>query len=170
MRNNLTQARLKELLDYDPETGVFTWRVSPNVKISPGSRAGTVQHRCGYRYIGIYRRQYQEHRLAVLYTAGSWPELQVDHINGDPGDNRITNLRQCTPGENQQNRRLKSKAASGFVGVSLRSTTGKWQAAICAQGRQVYLGVFQDKSDAIAAYVLAKAQLHTFQPTPRSSA
>ena len=88
MRNQLTQERLKELLHYDPETGYFTWKISPNNAVKVGSVAGTSMN--NYIRIIIDHKAYLAHRLAFLYMEGYFPEHEVDHINRIRDDNRST--------------------------------------------------------------------------------
>jgi hypothetical protein len=85
----LTAERLRELLNYDPDTGVFTWRVRPVHSHRVGDIAGSVRTTRGYRLIGVAGRVYKAHRLAWLYMMGEWPKDQIDHINRDPSDNRF---------------------------------------------------------------------------------
>jgi hypothetical protein len=153
----MNQQELKSLLNYDPITGEFTWH--------NGKRAGSVSKQIGYRRIGINNKHYYEHRLAWLYTYGYLPINHIDHINGIRDDNRIQNLREATYGENHQNR-VKSKAnSSGYMGVT--SVRNKWQAQIRINKKYVYLGVFNTPEEASQAYLKAKQQYHTFNPTPR---
>jgi len=88
----LTQERLKELLSYDPETGAFTWLLSPGPK-RKGEQAGS-QHHSGYRFVKLDGKMYAEHRIAFLYVHGYFPEGDVDHINRIRNDNRPDNLRE----------------------------------------------------------------------------
>jgi hypothetical protein len=101
----LTAERLRELLDYDPETGRFIWRKDhPTAKhIKAGSVAGTKNGR-GYWVIGVAGAKYVAHRLAWLYVTGEWPAHLVDHENGDRLDNRFANLREATDSQNNFNR------------------------------------------------------------------
>jgi hypothetical protein len=99
---DLTQARLKQLLDYDPETGVFTWRVNRGGAAKAGTRAGCPTP-FYYRVIRIGGRSRREHSLAWLYVHGHWPADELDHINRVRDDNRIANLREVTHAENMQN-------------------------------------------------------------------
>ncbi|MCK9994454.1 MAG: hypothetical protein Dbin4_02974, partial [Alphaproteobacteria bacterium] len=98
----LTQSRLKELLHYDPDTGVFTRRVQTSSNARVGDVAGCL-HPEGYRHIQIDGKRYAAHRLAWLYMTGEWPTNQLDHLNGVRDDNRWGNLREATHGQNQQN-------------------------------------------------------------------
>src|SRR4029450_2313606 len=114
----LTAERLRELLDYDPETGDFTWKVNRRC-VRSGSVAGNVNCVDGYCYIGVDARRYHAHRLAWLYIKGAWPNDQIDHINGNKADNRFANLRQATHSQNQANGGRYSNNASGYNGVTL---------------------------------------------------
>ncbi len=149
----IAQARLKELLSYDPDTGVFTWKVSRG-KVKAGDVSACI-HTFGsgksYRVIKLAGRQYLSHRLAWLYTRGHFPAREIDHINGDGTDNRLCNLRSVTHSENQKNIRLYSNNASGVCGVSWHKPSRKWLARIKADSKRLHLGLFEDLSDAIAA-------------------
>ncbi len=133
----LTQNRLKELLHYNPETGVFTRKVSRG-KTLKGERAGYVNV-SGYRIIEIDGKAHREHRLAFLYTEGSMPPDCVDHINRVSTDNRLSNLRKVTHQENMANR----KDNAPFVGVGWRDDCSRWQARAKIKGKDVYLGYFK---------------------------
>lgn len=111
---------LKELLHYESETGVFYWLVSNSNRIKVGDVAGCVNP-YGYVVIRIDGHLYRAHRLAWLYVYGNYPEGKqpfIDHINGNPSDNRITNLRCSSLAENQKNRKINSNNKSGVLGVS----------------------------------------------------
>lgn len=163
--SDLTAARLRHLLDFDKSTGIFRWRIKW-YRMNPGDTAGTPDGR-GYWHIMISRRSYKSHRLAWLHTYGEWPGGDIDHINGDRSDNRVSNLKICTNAENGQNRGLNKNNKSGHVGVSFHAQTGKWQAHIHADGRRHQLGEFLEKEDAALAYANAKTKLHPYQPVLR---
>ncbi len=146
---SLTQCRLKELLHYDPETGLFT-RFSGNV-------AGTIRPD-GYVRITLAREPYYAHRLAFLYMTGYFPANDVDHINHIRGDNRWENLRVVTKSENHKNRQLTSHNTSGVVGVSWHKSTNKWIARIGREGQQTHLGLFATIEEAAAARAKASKQ------------
>ena len=160
----LTQERLKEMLHYDPDTGVFSWLKKPAKKIVVGSRAGIARHARGYRSVGLFGERHQEHRLAFLYMTGMWPDDGVDHINGIAGDNRMCNLRLCTHAENHQNR-----PATDTTGTAWSACSRRWAARIKVQGVTIHIGMFDSRQEAHQAYLAAKARLHTFQPTPRDA-
>jgi hypothetical protein len=159
-KHTLTQERLKELLHYDPETGVFTNRATRNQLAKAGTEAGFVTSPQGYRSIGIKGRQYRSHRLAWLYVYGAWPEGDIDHINGVCDDNRIANLRDVSTSENCQNQRtVRSNSKSGLIGAR-QFRPGKWQSQIKVNGRCIHLGTFYSPEEAHAAYIAAKRKYH----------
>lgn len=149
---------VNSLLAYDPETGVFTWREYRGGKAKAGVQAG--HHRAnGYLQIKVRWQYFEAQRLAWLLSTGSWPRGHVDHLDGDPSNNRIRNLRDVSRQINAQNqRRPRDKSTSGFLGVSPHH--GKFQARIGLDGRNLYLGTFKSPEEAHAAYLLAKRKLH----------
>lgn len=151
-------SRLRELLHYDPETGVFTWAMDKN-RARKGMRAGKVA-KSGYRRIQIDGVQYNEHELAWLYVHGERSTPTIDHKNMVKTDNAIANLRQATTAQNQQNKPAQSNNTSGFKGVSKFARTGRWRAEIKANGVKKYLGSFADPEAAAEAYRAAAANLH----------
>lgn len=158
----LTQARLKELLHYDPTTGVFVWlkKSSSYSRVEVGSVAG---NECGkgYRQIKIDGSTFKAHRLAWFYIHGNIPETDIDHRNGVTGDNRILNLRPITHQQNNHNQALPPKHnVSGLIGASWNGNAGKWQATIRVDGKNRYLGLHSTPELAHAAYLKAKDELH----------
>ncbi len=158
----ITQAGLKELLNYNPETGDFTWRVSTANCIKVGSLAGS-KDSYGYHKIAIKGKTYKAHRLAWLYTHGEFPKDVIDHINGVRDDNRIGNLRAVTAKENQRNQKKFVHNTSGVTGVHWHKTKKRWLARIFAEGRRIHLGSFVDLGLAIEARKEAD-KLHNFHP------
>lgn len=159
---DLTAARLRELLHYDPTTGVFTWKVHRSGMAPKGSVAGSV-YNTGYWMIGVDRRYYSAHRLAWMYMHGSIPEgLVIDHINGEKLDNRIVNLRVVSPGVNNQNRRRVhiDKTSSAPLGVCWDKTLKTWKASLRHNGRTVNIGNFKSPERAHEAYLSRKRALH----------
>lgn len=152
MKNSLDQSRLKELLDYDAESGLFHWRVrSPKSKNRVGDQAGC-KATDGYIVVGIDGRYHKGHRLAWLHTFGEWPECTLDHINGVRDDNRIANLRLATKSENCRNAQISIKNKSGFKGVHWNKASKKWRATCKAGARPTYLGSFDTAEAAAIAY------------------
>jgi len=164
----LTQQRLKELLHYDPETGLFTWlaKTSSQSRINIGDVAGTM-HTKGYRAIMIDKKLYKAHRLTFLYMTGKFPENDTDHINGIRDDNRWINLRPCTKAENNQNKSPYKGSSSKYLGVHWEKQRKKWRADIMINGKQKFLGRFETEEAAYQAYCEAKSNIHTFNPAPR---
>ncbi len=166
---DLTAERLRELLHYDPDTGVFTWINSSKIRghcVKAGSVAGT---KFGHKYvrIGFSGVRYYAHRLAWLYVYGFFPNEVIDHINGDGHDNRISNLRAATRAQNQQNMKIHKDNSSGFLGVSFHKNRGKWAARICIGSKPKHLGMFSTAEAAHKAYLLAKSEVHKFNQAPR---
>ena len=155
-----TAERLRELLDYDPASGIFTWNVRTSNRIKIGDRAGS-RHGGGYLQINIDGSNHLAHRLAWLYVHGAWPNEIIDHINGDRSDNRIANLRNVTPEVNAQNVRRPGIAnTSGALGVSWSRKERKFVAYVSVRDKSLYVGSFDSVADAHAAYLAAKRKLH----------
>jgi hypothetical protein len=152
----LTQARVKEVLHYEPSTGLFTWLVSLSFSSEVGNVAGGIDDR-GYRRICVDQQRHRAHRLAWLYTYGYLPRLDVDHINGVLDDNRVSNLRLATKSQNIANSQLRSDNTSGRKGVVRRGK--KWGAQIICNGKRHYLGSYETVDEAHAAYVTAAKRL-----------
>lgn len=156
----LTQSELKALLDYNPDTGIFTWLVRPNNFVKIGQVAGALNGR-GYLTIRVNYVHYPAHRLAFLWMIGTWPKNETDHINGVRTDNRWTNLRDVTKSENIQNLGgPRADNASGFIGVHFAKDRGAWRAGIRVNGKHHNLGYFNTPEAAHAAYLKAKHELH----------
>lgn len=153
----ITQKRLKDVLEYDADTGVFTWRFG-RPKAKAGSIAGGKNWK-GYWLICVDGKRYRAHRLAWLYVYGLMPKHQIDHINHDKFDNRIENLREVTNAENHKNVKLASNNKSGYSGVSFCKLKQKWTARIKDGAVYRNLGYFVDKMDAVSARDAAKIKL-----------
>ena len=157
----LTQARLKELLHYDPVTGIFTWITRKAQRIHVGDVAGWANGK-GYLKVEIDGRGYFLHNLAWLYMTGEWPARQVDHKNCVGSYNAWDNLREATAVENGANTRLSKRNTSGFKGVHFRQKkrgTKRWQAYIRKNRQLKHLGYFYTPEEAHAAYVTAASEL-----------
>ncbi len=149
-RPELTAEYLRSVLHYDQETGIFTRKVSTSNSVKVGDVAGC-PNGDGYLLIMVQSRLYKAHRLAWLYVSGEWPEDQIDHINRNRSDNRITNLREVSHKQNQQNRSKPSNSTSGHPGVSWYKRYYKWVARITHNYKLIHLGYFTDREEAIAA-------------------
>jgi HNH endonuclease/AP2 domain len=148
----LSQGRLRKLLDYDPVTGIFTWRVNGRGRYKrAGARAGTIKKR-GHRQICIDCVIYMAGPLAVLWMTGRWPKKIVDHANGIADDDRWSNIREANHSQNGSNSRE-------LKGVTYSKRDDRWRAAIKVNYRLINLGRFDSAHDAHAAY-LAAARKH----------
>jgi hypothetical protein len=157
--SNLDQARLKSVLRYDRQTGLFRWKTTLNNRAPAGTVAGTYVRKNGI-CIRIDGVRYQAHRLVWLYVKGEWPKGQIDHRDGDHKNNALRNLRDVSHSTNQQNRRHPAKSnKSGFLGVSSLAN-GKFMASITINSKPIHLGRFDNPEIAHAAYVKAKRAIH----------
>jgi hypothetical protein len=144
----LTAERLRELLDYDPLTGVFLWKVPRAQVIKAGDLAGTFCAK-GYRKIIVDGRSYKAHRLAWLYVYGEWPADQIDHINRVKDDNRIANLRSVTNGENRANTLVNRNNPVGEKNVRMQN--GKFRVVVRRQRKMHHVGYFESVAEAAMA-------------------
>jgi hypothetical protein len=152
----LTQARLKEVLYWNGEN--FIWIYGNKNNHIAGSK-----HAKGYRSIRIDGKSYLEHRLVWLWFHGCFPRLDLDHIDRNKANNKISNLREATNAQNHQNQNIRINNTSGSIGIHFRKDCQKWRAAIKVNGKQIYLGYFAEKSLAIAARKQAEKLFHPFQ-------
>ena len=147
----LTQAELKEKLEYNPETGIFTWLI--NKKIG-------YLDKDGYLIITIKCKHYRAHRLAWLYMTGSWPVNQIDHIDRNRINNIFENLRDVTNTQNHWNEGYSKNNTSGYKGVYWYKPYKKWKAQISVNGKHIHLGYFDIPEEAAKAYREAKEKYH----------
>ena len=153
---------LKNILNYDPSTGVFTWAVDRGGAIKRGNVAGGID-RHGYRRIRTGGTQYACGRVAWFLMKGVWPVSDIDHINQNRSDNRWSNLRLVTRQENLQNASQRKNNKSGVVGVDWMLGTGKWRACIYVSGKWIFLGYHTNKFEAVCARKTAE-QKYSFHP------
>jgi hypothetical protein len=155
-RNNLTAERVRELFEYDPETGIITWRVdrigaNNRVCVHAGDPAGGIKSN-GYINIRINGTDYLAHRLIWLWQTGSWPREEIDHVNRIRHDNRWVNLREATHGENRVNSLSRDRVLPRGVYVK----NGKFRAHVA----NTYIGAFDTVEEAAEAYALAARSLY----------
>lgn len=164
----VTAETLRQLLDYNPATGVFTWRrrIGSNQPTNSwntrhaGKLAGR-KNEFGYLDIRIFGRHYRGHRLAWLYVTGEWPVGEIDHADCDKMNNVFSNLRDCEHKGNAWNRPAQRGNKSGFKGVSLeKKGARRYAARIRASGKRIYLGCFATPEEAHRAFVEAATVLH----------
>ena len=161
----ITQSRLKELMRYDPLTGVFTRRVARG-SVPAGAIAGTPDEK-GYLRLTVDRRQYRCHRMAFLYMDGAVPQ-EVDHKNRVRDDNRWANLRSSTRSDNMRNAARRECNTTGVVGVSFRPRRNRWVARITVGRKRVQIGTFMEFSQAVEARIRAELR-HGYSPTHGAS-
>lgn len=151
-------ADLREALEYNPDTGFFTWKISPSQAVKAGDIAGTKSD----DYVHIFYRgvRYAAHRLAWFFVHGHFPETDLDHEDGDQCNNRISNLRPATEAQNLWNRKLCSRNKSGVKGVCWYAAGQKWAAQIRKNGTKYFLGYFANIEDAEKTVREARERLH----------
>jgi hypothetical protein len=150
---------IRRRVHYDPLTGKMTWIRAKANGIKPGTEVGGVNAQ-GYRSFSYRQHVIKVHRLAFAFTHGRWPEPYCDHINGNRLDNRACNLRECSPLQSAQNRRLFKNSKSGIKGVSWDREARKWRARAWMRGRAKLSGRFNRLEDAITFVKQAREQLH----------
>lgn len=146
----ITQKRLKEILHYDPEAGIFIWLESNGSGVYKYDIAGS-RLSGGYILIEINGERYYSHKLAWFYVHGVWPKEELDHIDHDTSNDRIVNLREVTHKENQKNQSLAKNNTSGVTGVSWYKPLMKWVTYISVNGKPVTLGYFNDWFEAVCS-------------------
>jgi len=167
---------LRKLLDYNPETGILTWRprepewfkdtarrskehMSNNWNAENADREAFTAVFSGYRVGKIFDVSLRAHRVIWAMQTGEWPISFLDHINGDRADNRIANLRLATPSENARNSSSYRNSTSRFRGVSWHQKAQKWVVQIRAKDTYLYLGLFDCEEHAANVYD-AFARIH----------
>ena len=167
LRPKLTQERLKEIVHYDPETGVFT-RISSPYKSRVGREIGTVDTR-GYVVMSLNGKVQLAHRMAWLYVYGHLPPHHLDHVNGDTTDNRIANLREATAKQNIENQKLHKNNRTGFRGVIQSKSSGRFHGHVKHHRQQIFVGSFATAEEASAAVKAKRDELYTHHRTEYSS-
>ena len=147
----LTPSELRNLFDYNPETGVLLWRVDRGQRVKAGDIAGSINHD-GYRKILVRPRVYLAHRVAWALVSDQWPDGEIDHINGLRDDNRIANLRVVSRSVNCRNMALRRTNTSGVSGVSWHRQRRKWHVRVPdGSGGKRHIGLFDTLEQAAAA-------------------
>jgi hypothetical protein len=148
---------MKSLLSYNANTGEFMWTDKAPHKVA--GKPANAKDSLGYICLRIDGKMYKAHRIAWAFVYGEWPELHIDHINGDPSDNRICNLREVDRHANMQNeRKARLNNKSGYLGVCPNG--GNWRAEIRVDGKKINLGTYKTPVEAHEAYVVAKRKFH----------
>lgn len=155
----MTQNELKQLLHYEPSTGIFTWLQSKG-KVKAGTIVGSKQ-KYGHLAVKINGKNYYLHRLAWLYVYGKFPDYMIDHINGIANDNKIDNLRDVSNKVNQHNQKnAHINSNSGLLGASWNTKNKAWKAQIKHNGQVIYIGLYKTAELAHNAYINVKKELH----------
>ncbi len=158
--NNERLDLINSVIRYDPDTGKFFWKKRTGGSSIAGNEASGTTDCRGYVRIGVLGCIYKAHRLAMFITYGKFPDMEIDHINGNKADNRISNLREASRVKNQQNQISAYKSNStGLLGVS-QHKPGVWRARLCVSGKNKSLGLFSSPELAHEAYKEAKRVFH----------
>ncbi|HEY6861677.1 MAG TPA: HNH endonuclease [Pseudolabrys sp.] len=155
---DLQPSEVREMLDYDRETGVLKW--SQSEKVRPqfrGTVAGTIQYD-GYRCLRFKFHRYYAHVLIWFHVHGAWPREQIDHWDLNRDNNALANLRLATPRQNSVNTKVSKKNTSGFKGVCEQN--GRWIAQMRQDGKRGYIGSFDTAEEAFEAYKQAALKQH----------
>ena len=181
----LTSEIARELLTYNPDTGKLFWKERPakyfknpnytkcwNTKWAGKEAFKNITRRKSgqiARLEGrVLNKSYYTHRIAWLMYYGEWPKNQIDHINQDPTDNRIKNLRDVTNAENHRNQTLRSTNTSGYIGVSFYKGKNKYAAELIINGVKKWLGYYDTVEEAVAARAVANIN-YNFHPNHGNS-
>jgi hypothetical protein len=171
MTERPTPEQLRKLLRYEPETGKLFWLPRPESMFSApryckswntrhANKEGfTASDNKGYRVGCVFAHRYKAHRVAYALYHGCWPPEEVDHIDGNRADNRISNLRSVSTAINLRNQKRYKTNTSGHTGVDFVKSTGKWRAQIKVNRRTKHLGTFTNTEDAVAARKAAEEGL-----------
>jgi len=135
-------ARLRDLLTYDPDTGLLHWRIARPPRIKAGRLAGYIHQK--YRVVCVDNIQYLAHHLIWTLMTGDWPTMDIDHVDGDGTNNRWSNLRLATPQQNAQNRKPRKSNISGIRGVTWYKPYSRWVVNISGK----HFGYFDDREEA----------------------
>ena len=154
-----TQEELKTQVEYNADTGIFTWKVRPNNRIKIGNKAGN-HHNRGCIEMSVLGERHLAHRLAWLYVYGYIPKL-IDHIDGNKLNNKISNLREATYAENAYNSKIKSNNKSGVRCVSWDKARQSWEVRIKIDGKLKHFGNYKDLDEAAKVAEKARKEHHT---------
>lgn len=158
---NLTYERAIEILRYDAETGVLERKLKNGEWRRCGDKPN---HSDGRGCVRVYGKTYLTHRLIWLLVYGEWPEYEIDHLDRDPMNNKIENLRAATRIENQHNHGVRKDNSSGYIGVYFFKRDNNYRAQIALNGKRIHLGYYPTAEEAFLAYMLGKIEHHPTSP------
>ena len=164
----------KERFFYNPETGALVWKRRPREHFKSDRVWRSTNSRCagkmaggvstsGYQTVMINGKRYRAHRLIWLYMTGSWPNGEIDHIDGNRANNKWSNLRDVSASDNKKNRRVSSNSQSGIMGVCRDNHRNKWRAHITISDKHIAIGRYDSFFDACCARKSAEVR-HGFHP------
>ena len=159
LQPTFTIKRLRDLIDYDPKTGIMRWKVCKASRINIGDII-TGKMKLGHLRVGIDGQRYLAHRIAWFHYYGKWPTKHIDHIDNNPENNAINNLRECTPAQNLWNRPAQCNSLLSLKGVSFDTRRGTWFARIMVEGKLHWLSSYNSPELAHAGYIKAAKKLH----------
>lgn len=161
LSEELTPDNIRDFFDYDEQSGYLIYKYN-TIANEIGDNASGVIDSHGYKNIFMGEYSYKYHRVVWLWWYLKWPDNHIDHVDHDPLNNRISNLRDVTAAENNQNENIARKnSKSGILGAS-QIESGKFSSTIIANGIRYYLGVFDTAEEAGQAYLDAKSKLHSY--------
>ena len=159
LKPDFTIDRLRELISYDPIIGDMFWKTQHTNRIVVGQKING-KMKLGHLRVGINRKRYLAHRIAWFHYYGKWPTKNLDHKDGNAGNNAIDNLRECTQAQNLWNRNVQCNNLVSLKGVSRDNRRGTWFSRICVKGKIHFLGKFNTPEEAHQAYIKAAKKLH----------
>lgn len=160
IKSQMTQERLRELVHYNPETGLLYRKKITGGSVKVGDVVGA-PHSEGYIQCRVDNVKDYAHRFIWLYVYGYWPKGTIDHINRNRADNRLCNIREATYTENNHNKSISKNNTSGHPGVYWSERDGKHRVQITIQRKNIYIGSFKCKEEAIAARKAAEAKYYS---------
>lgn len=152
-----TAERIREAFNYNPDTGAITWRIRAARNTKIGAVAGW-RIPDGYSRVNLDKMTLSGSHVAWVYMTGKWPDEMIDHIDGDPTNDRFANLREATNGQNQCNAKRRCSNTSGMKGVCRNKNS--WMALIAVNKKRHYLGTFPTREQAFEAYSAAAKEMH----------
>lgn len=152
-------SELRKLLEYNRVTGGFTWKETTGTKAVKGSKAGYIGT---HGYVVIYYRGLwlYAHRIAWAFETGSWPSVKIDHVDGNPSNNRFSNLRESSHSDNQANQKLRNDNTSGHKNVAWEKRKKKWRVRVAYERKEYHGGFFDNLEEAAKAARTLRKEVH----------